>query len=93
MNDKTLKRRTVEQPQIQLFENEPKWSDMWWGMPSFDMGDARPLYRVTVNLYSIDDLTRFGEVLGARVTTKTDTLTFPPEDLAKPSEWRYVDEP
>jgi hypothetical protein len=88
-----LKRRTRENQQDALFPNEPKWSDLWWGMPSFDMGDARPLYRVTVNFYSIDDLTRFGEVLGARVTTKTDTLTFPPEDLAKPSEWRYVDEP
>ena len=65
---------------------------MWWGMPSFEMGDARPMYRVTVNLYSVEDLMEFGKALGLRVTTKTDTLTYPPEHLNKPSEWRYVDE-
>lgn len=50
------------------------------------------MYRVTVNLYSVEDLMEFGKALGLRVTTKTDTLTYPPENLNKPSEWRYVDE-
>ena len=92
MDISKLKRRTREIQQNALFANEPKWSDFWWGMPAFEMGDARPLYRVTVNFYSIDDLSAFGEALGVRVTTKTDTLTYPAENLAKPSEWRYVDE-
>ena len=87
-----LQRRTRQSAQESLFENEPKWADMWWGMPSFEMGDARPMYRVTVNLYSVEDLMEFGKALGLRVTTKTDTLTYPPENLNKPSEWRYIDE-
>ena len=87
-----IRRKTRENMQSALFDNEPKWSDSWWGMPSFEMGDARPMYRVTVNLYSVEDLMDFGRALGLRVTTKTDTLTYPPENLSRPAEWRYVDE-
>jgi hypothetical protein len=87
-----LKRRTVEKTQAALFEVEPSWSDLWWAMPSFEMGDARPMYRITVNLYSVDDLNEFGRVIGMKVTPKTDSITFPKENLSKPSDWRYVDE-
>lgn len=88
----SLARATRSQPQTSLFEIEPAWSDLWWGMPSFVLGDARPLYRITVNFFSVDAVQEFAQRLGVAATASTDSVTFPPERLDKPSDWEYIDE-
>ena len=88
-----LYRKPREDSQEDLFERGYSWEDFWWGMPSYQMADARPLYRVTVNIFTLDDLIEFGRRLGIRVTPQTDTVTFPVEDVDKPSDWIYTDEP
>jgi hypothetical protein len=88
----SLSRKIREAPQAELFEVGEAWQDLWWGMPSYEMGDARPLFQITVNLFTVEDLIEFGNRLGLRVKTTTDTLTFPPEEIDKPSDWRYTDE-
>jgi hypothetical protein len=60
-------------------------------MPEFVVGDVRPLYKITVNLYTLDDLREFGRALGLRVTPQTDSLTYPAPQAFKPSEWKYAD--
>jgi hypothetical protein len=87
-----LKRQTREDPQSALFEIGDSWEDLWWGMPSYEMGDARPVYRITVNLFTLEDLIEFGKRIGQRVTPNTDTVTFPQEQIDKPSDWVYTDE-
>ena len=88
-----LQRKTREDSQAALFERGDAWEDLWWGMPSYYMADAKPLYRVTVNIFTLDDLIEFRKRLGIRVTPQTDTVTFPKEDIDKPSDWVYTDEP
>lgn len=88
----TLQRKVRENSQDSLFETGEKWQDLWWGMPSYVMGDARPSYRITVNIFTLDDLIEFGQIIGQRVTTKTDSLCYPIQSLDKPSEWVYSDE-
>lgn len=87
-----LARKTREDRQSALFDIGRSWEDLWWGMPSFEMGDARPLFRIMVNIYTIDDLLEFGRRIGQGVTTKSDSITFPEEQIDKPSDWIYTDE-
>jgi hypothetical protein len=89
---KQLARKVREDAQVDLFDCGPKWRDHWWGMPDFTMGDARPRYKITVNFYSPEDVVEFGKRLGLRLGVETDSLTFPPEDVDKPSDWEYCDE-
>ena len=89
----TLKRPT--QPpsaQATLFEVDPPWQDEWWGMPAFDMGDARPAHRVTVNFMTREDLREFAERLGVKLSTKTDSMWYPEQTLDQPKEWEYVND-
>ena len=89
---RTLQRKLRETQQDALFDVGSAWEDLWWGMPSYVMGDARPCYRITVNIFTLEDLKEFGERIGYRVTTKTDTMCFPKQELDQPSAWIYSDE-
>ena len=89
---KTLARPTRPQVQPTLFAVEPKWQDYWKEMPSFCMGDARPMYQITVNVYTLDDLRLLSNALGCQVTAKTDSVTYPPQNLDAPSDWVYCNE-
>ena len=84
--------RNIQVEQLGFLDLGPVWKEHWWGMPSFEMGDARPMQRITVNFHSWDDVVEFGKRLGINVTRSTDSLWFPPEIVEKPSDWRYTDE-
>ena len=90
-----IKRKTAKPEAVQesLFDIPCTWESHWWGMPEFVMGDARPLYRIVVNIATYDDLIEFGRRLGLRVTTNTDSLWFPPDIVSKPGDFAYADEP
>ena len=44
-----ISRPTKESDQINLFDMEPDWRDYWWGMPNFEVKDARPGHQITMN--------------------------------------------
>ena len=94
-NNGLARRTQPPDPQGRLFDcdEEDDWRDHWWGMPSFVMGDARPMYSITVNFFTFEDVKLFGRSLGVKVTPKTDSVWFPPEELSRPKEWEFVDEP
>src|SRR5690606_23681057 len=56
---------------------EPDWKDHWWGMPSFEMADARPQYKITMNFLTAEDVKAFAEKTGLPVTTRSDSAWFP----------------
>src|SRR5262245_1798422 len=78
-----------EDPQSALFELAPEWSGKWWGMPTFEMRDARPQQRIAVNFATWDDVTEFAGRLGVSVTRATDTLWFPPPAAFRPNAYYY----
>lgn len=84
--------RVDEATQETLFDFAPAWQSEWWGMPSFEQGDARPAYRITVNFLTREDLLEFGNRIGVNVTTKTDSAWFPPPNEERPNQWEYTDE-
>src|SRR5688572_16962344 len=77
--------------QLALFDLPLAWEDHWWGMPSFVMRDARPVQQITVNFHTWDDVVEFGRRLGVTVYRTTDTVTFPPDGVAKPGDYEYGD--
>lgn len=84
-----LKRKLREPDgQFSIFEVEPDWRSSWWDMPSFEMGDARPTHKVTVNFMSADDLKDFAKVTGLPLTTRSDTIWFPHQEKLR-GEYEY----
>lgn len=67
---------------------EPDWRETWGGMPEFEMEDARPQYKISVNFMTYDDVKEFAEKLGIKVTKKTDS-TFYPQQKALNGSYEY----
>jgi hypothetical protein len=98
MSEESPQRKTREQEQASFLDEDENfetlsWREHWWGMPSFIMGDARPMFRVTVNFVTVDDMMDFARRLDVIITTRTNSLWFPPDVVSRPSEWEFVDEP
>jgi hypothetical protein len=74
------KRPTAIDPQQALFEVEPGWREHWWGMPSFEMGDARPQHKITINFLTAEDVNAFAEKTGLPVTPRSDSAWFPHQE-------------
>lgn len=66
-----------------LFEVEPHWRTHWWGMPSFNMGDARPQYKITLNFETAADVQAFAEKTGLPVTVRSDSVWYPPRSSSR----------
>lgn len=79
----TLKRPIREKKQQALFDLEPDWREHWWGMPEFTMGDISPQKKITVNFACYDDVVKFAELIGAKVTGNTDSLWFPYRGISR----------
>lgn len=63
-----------------LFEMEPDWREHWWGMPSFEMGDARPQYKITINFMAAEDVKAFAAKTGLPVSVRSDSAWFPHQE-------------
>lgn len=75
--DKLVRPLREKDAQEALFDVEPDWRSEWWGMPAFEMGDARPQHKVTVNFMTADDLKAFAKATGIPLSTRSDTAWFP----------------
>lgn len=76
------KTRRPDEQQI-LFDDGADWHDHWWGMPSFDMKDCRPMRRVSINFMTLEDMRSFSEVTGIKLTERSDTAWYPPQDVLR----------
>jgi len=80
MDHDKLLRKTKEKPQSEMFEMVSDWHSHWWDMPSFEMKDAMPEYKITMNFMTGDDLMAFADKMGIKVTTRTNSAWYPPQD-------------
>lgn len=60
-----------------LLDVEPDWKDYWWGMPSFEQGDARPSRSLTVHFMSEVDFRAFCDRTGIPPNKRKDSAWFP----------------
>jgi hypothetical protein len=66
--------------QSKLFDVEPDWRSDWWGMPSFQMGNAQAQYQIVVNFMTPEDVADFAKATGIPVSTRSDSAWFPPQE-------------
>jgi len=57
------------------FENE--WEKEWKDMPEFVQEDQKPMQQIVVSFASFEDVKQFAELLGMKVTRKTNSTWFP----------------
>lgn len=79
--------------QISMFDekSEESWRKHWKGMPEFNMEDKKPFHQIIVSFESNEDVRKFRELIGQKVTYKTKSIWFPALNLEKPSNFAYVD--
>ncbi len=79
-------RKTRQSVQPLLFDMPADWEDCWWGMPEFEMADARPQHKITINFMTAKDVKEFAKKTGLPVSTRSDTAWFPHQ---KPLRGQY----
>lgn len=77
--------------QIGLFSDaEPKWKDLWIGMPDFEQRDLSPHKTVYVHFRNDADRTAFASLVGQTITDKTRSVWYPKAEIAKMVDKRFV---
>ncbi len=74
---KELQRKSRINSQSTLFEIEPGWRELWWGMPEFSMEDCSPQYTISINFMTASDVQEFSRVTGIPVSVRSDSAWFP----------------
>jgi hypothetical protein len=75
--------------QPQLFDME---QDEWQGMPEFVQEDLSPHRVIYVRFRNAEDVAKFEELMGQRITEKQKTIWFPYAEPRLRAHLRYVDE-
>ena len=75
--------------QPQLFDME---EDEWQGMPEFVQEDLSPYRVIYVRFRNAEDVAKFEELMGQRITEKQKTIWFPYAEPRLRAHLRYVDE-
>lgn len=93
--DLLLKRARFDDEPMLFGEHEvaADWQREWVGMPEYRMGNTEPVQKINVLFASQEDVRRFAELLGVKVTPRTDTMWFPDDrEYLTPTHLRWVDE-
>ena len=69
--------RPVRKKRAGFFVAKPDFRKYWWGMPSFEQGNATPRHSITINLMTHEDVDAFAKATGLSVTTKTKAVWYP----------------
>jgi len=75
--------------QPELFDME---EDEWQGMPEFVQEDLSPHRVIYVRFRNAEDIAKFEELMGQRITEKQKTIWFPYAEPRLRAHLRYVDE-
>jgi hypothetical protein len=83
----------MENNNLSLFEDLDefsKWKEHWENMPEFNQKDDTPFKQVVVSFRSQEDLQKFAELIGQKITYKTKGVWFPKLNEEKPSNFIYI---
>lgn len=57
-------------------DEEFDWKKEWQDMPEFIQNDTKPVFSLTVNFLSIEDMNNFSEIIGKRISFTTKSVIF-----------------
>lgn len=72
-------------------ENE-QWKQEWIDMPEFEMENQESYRRLFVHFRNEEDVQRFAELLGQKITLKQKSLWFPEMQPRRYGDKLYIDE-
>ncbi len=75
-----------------LLDLPPDWRKIWKGMPSFDQKDLTPLQSILVHFRNPQDRKAFESLIERTITSKTQSVWYPREEIARMSDKRFVAE-
>jgi hypothetical protein len=68
-------------------------NEEWEGMPEFEQEDKTAIQSIHVNFKSREDVNRFAELIGQKLTEKTRSIWYPLAEIERYADKRYSDEP
>lgn len=68
------------------------WEEHWKDMPEFYMEDQSPKRKIIVSFRNNEDVEKFAELIGQKITPKQKSLWYPYMPPRTYSDKRYVDE-
>jgi hypothetical protein len=80
-----------EPEQPVLFEKGEGWEDLWKDMPEYVSEDLGPFKSIYVHFENRQDMEAFAALIGQTVTLDTKMMWFPPAELGRIGNKRYVD--
>jgi hypothetical protein len=66
------------------------WRKEWQDMPEFIQNDMKPIFSLTVNFLSVEDMVTFSEIVKKNITFNTKSVLFSSNE--KREKGVYVDE-
>lgn len=66
------------------------WRKEWQDMPEFIQNDMKPIFSLTVNFLSVEDMNTFSEIVKKRISFNTKSVLFTSSE--KREKGVYVDE-
>ena len=81
---------------LSLFSSDEiplEWEKEWQDMPEFKMGNTEPSNKITISFKTFEDVKKFGELIGQKLTPKTNSIWFPKEEnYLAPKNFKYTDD-
>lgn len=78
---------------IQGIGRESFFEQAWQGMPEFTQKDLMPIKTLMVHFENYDNLKNFSNLVNQKIGPKTKSIWYPKQELIKPSDYEYIDEP
>jgi hypothetical protein len=72
-------------------DNEPDWKNEWKDMPEFVQEDLTSYRKIVVHFRNDEDVKKFAELIGQKITQKKPSLWFPEMLPRRYAHLRYVD--
>ena len=75
-----------------FFKIEEWWEKEWQGMPEFSVKDLTSFKSIIVHFANKEDMEKFAELVGQKITIKRKSLWYPEADQIQDCRRRYIDE-
>lgn len=73
-----------------LFDDDIEWKKEWQDMPEFIQEDLTSHRKIVVHFRNDEDVKKFAELLGQKITQKQPSLWFPEMPPRRYSHLKYV---
>lgn len=89
---KQIERRSIESDEMMLFDVDPDWKTIWWGMPDFENKIIAPQYTLNVHFLTAEDRSDYAQKLGIKLTGDTISMWWPPQERLQQGAFVYTGE-